>query len=275
MNEQDLRNAFERVLVASSPPPSMDPGRALDAAHSARSRRRASLVAAAVAVLVVGLGVGSAFALNPGLGRDIMMGAGKLLPQTEWGSEWPLGQTDRTATNGPQADRANKLLEELKGVVPPGYDAPQLKYPDSGSDMQRTQGQVASDKGTVPEVWEYMAQTPVRKDGKVGWLLVEVSTPNPRMPTEPCAVAKTFWGMGGECQVVDVKGLRVGVVQRNTSDRDSFDKWAAYRANDGQIVFVAQDDKYGGSGQPELDVPVFTEQQLAELATDPRFRVGG
>ncbi|MEV6241344.1 hypothetical protein [Lentzea sp. NPDC051838] len=273
MNEQDLRNAFEHVLVASSPPPSMDPGQALDVAHRARSKRRASLVGAAVAVLVVGLGVGSALAANPGLGRDIMMGAGKLLPQTEWGPEWPIGQTDRTATNGPQADRAQKLLDELKGVVPLGYDTPQLKT-RSGSDMQRTQAQVASDKGETPEIWEYMAETPMRKDGKVGWLLAEVSMPNRALPEEPCELAKTFWGMGGDCQVLDVKGLRVGVVRHNTSDRDQFDKWATYRAQDGTIVTIAQDDKYnGGDDYPELDVPVFTEQQLAEFAIDPRFRV--
>lgn len=268
MNEQDLKRAFEDV-VASSPPPSMDPGRALAVARKAQSRRRSSLVGAVVAVLVVGVGLGTAFALNPKGTTEYMTGAGPSSSSSSWAGEWPDGQTDRTAKNGPQADKANKLLEELKGVVPAGYDAPQL-----GGDMQRTQGQVASDKGQVPEVWEYMAQTPVRKDGKVGWLLVESSTPNPAMPTEPCALAKTFWGMGGPCQVVDVKGLKVGVVQSNPSGRDQFDKWAAYRAQDGQIVTIAQDDKYLGGGYPELDAPVFTEQQLAELATDPRFRVG-
>ncbi|MGW4210022.1 hypothetical protein ACWEIJ_18680 [Lentzea sp. NPDC004789] len=277
MNEQDLKRAFEDVVVASSPPPSMDPGRALDVARRARSRRRSSIVGALVAVLVVGVGLGSAFALNPKAAKDYMTGAGPS-SSSSWPGQWPDGQTDRTAGNGPQADRANKLLEELKGVVPAGYDAPRLKYQDprySGGDMQRAQGQVASDRGETPEVWEYTAETPVRKDGKVGWLLVESSTPNPRLPAEPCELARTFWGMGGQCQVFAIKGLRVGVVQRNTSGRDQFDKWATYRAQDGQIVTIAQDDKYLGGGYPELDVPVFTEQQLAELATDPRFRVGG
>jgi hypothetical protein len=273
MNEQDLKRAFEDVVVASSPPPSMDPGRALDAARKARSKRRSSTIGALVAVLVVGVGIGSAFALNPTAAREYMTGAG---PSSS--SSWPDGQTDRTARNGPQADRANRLLEELMGVVPAGYDAPRLKYQNplgSGGDMQRTQAQIASDGGQVPEVWEYTAETPVRKDGKVGWLLVESSTPNAALPTEPCALARTFWGMGGECQVRDVKGLKVGVVQRNASGRDQFDQWATYRSHDGQIVTIAQDDKYLGGGYPQLDVPVFTEQQLAELATDPRFRVGG
>lgn len=279
MNEQDLKRVFENVVVASSPPPSMDPDRALDVARKARSKRRSSIVGALVAVLVVGVGLGSAFALNPKGAKEYMMGAGpSSSSSSSWPGQWPDGQTDRTAHNGPQADRAQKLLDELKGAVPAGYDAPQLKYQDprySGGDMQGTQGQVASNKGEVPEVWEYMAQTPVRKDGKVGWLLVESSTPNPAMPDDPCALAKTFWGMGGPCVVVDVKGLKVGVVQSNPSGRDQFDKWATYRANDGQIVTVAQDDGYLGGGYPALDGPVFTEKQLAELATDPRFRVGG
>lgn len=278
MNEQDLKRAFEDVVVASSPPPSMDPGRALTLAHKARSKRRSSLVGALVAVLVVGVGLGSAFALNPKDAKDYMLGAGPSSSSSNaWPGEWPEGQTDRTAQKGPQADRANKLLEELKGVVPAGYDAPQLKYQApsyGGGEMQRTQGQVSSNRGESPEVWEYMAQTPVRKDGKVGWLLAEVSTPGPGLPADPCELARDFWGMGGECAVFDVKGLKVGVVQGNPSGRDQFDSWAAYQAEDGSTVTIAQDDKYLGGGYPELGAPVFTAQQLAELATDPRFRVG-
>ncbi|NKE58545.1 hypothetical protein FXN61_17650 [Lentzea sp. PSKA42] len=277
MNEQDLKRAFEDVVVASSPPPAMDPGRALDVARKARSKRRSSAVGALVAVLVVGVGLGSAFALNPQGAKEYMMGAGPS-SSSSWAGQWPDGQTDRTAKNGPQADRAQKLLDELKGVVPAGYEAPQLKYKDSkgySGDMQRTQGQVSSNRGDEVEVWEYMAQTPVRKDDKVGWLLAQVSTPNPALPDDPCALAKTFWGMGGECKVYDVKGLKVGVVQSNPSGRDQFDKWASYKAQDGSIVTIAQDDKYAGSGYPALDGPLFTEDKLAELATDPRFRVGG
>ena len=276
MNEQDLKRVFENVVVASSPPPSMDPVLALDVARKARSKRRSSIVGALVAVLVVGVGLGSAFALNPTAAKEYMMGAGPS-SSSSWAGEWPDGQTDRTAHNGPQAERAQKLLDELKGAVPAGYDAPQLKYQDpsySGGDMQRTQGQVASNKGDVSEVWEYMAETPVRKDGKVGWLLVESSTPNPAMPDDPCALAKDFWGMGGTCKVYDVKGLKVGVVQENPSGRDQFDKWATYRSNDGQIVTVAQDDSYLGGGYPALAEPLLSEEKLAELATDPRFRVG-
>jgi hypothetical protein len=275
MNEQDLKRAFQDV-VASSPPPPMDPGRALDVARKARAKRRSSLVGALVAVLVVGVGLGSAFALNPKGTREYLTGAGP--SSSSQAGAWPGGQSDRTATSGPRANQAQKLLDEVKGVVPAGYDAPPLKYQDpayGGHDMQKNQGQVESDPGQTPEVWKYTAQTPVRKDGKVGRLLVESSTPNPKMPADPCELARKFWSMGGPCKVYDVKGLKVGVVQSNPSGRDQFDKWATYRAKDGQIVTIAQDDKYLGGGYPELDAPLFTEQQLAELATDPRFRVGG
>ncbi|MFC3893223.1 hypothetical protein ACFOWZ_17260 [Lentzea rhizosphaerae] len=285
MNEQDLKRAFQDVVVASSPPPAMDPGRALDAARKARSRRRSSITGAVVAVLVVGIGLGSAFALNPTGTTEAIMGAGPSSSSSSSGSsssssstvQWPNGQTDRTATNGPQADRAKRLLVELKAVLPAGYEAPQLKYNDpsyQNLDMQRTQSQVMSNHGESPEVWQYWATTPVRKDGKVGWLNVEVSTPDPKLSTDPCALAKAFWGMGGPCQVYDVKGAKVGVVQSNPSGRDQFDKWATYLAPNGQLVTIAEDDKYLGGGYPELAGQVFTEQQLAELATDPRFRVG-
>jgi hypothetical protein len=281
MNEQDLKRAFQDVVVASSPPPAMDPGRALDVARKARSRRRSSITGAVVAVLVVGIGLGSAFALNPAATKEAMMGAG---PSSSSGSstsntvEWPSGQTDRTATNGPQADRANKLLTELKAVLPAGYEAPQLKFqaPEyQNGDMQRTQSQISSNRGDSPEVWVYWATTPVRKDGKVGWLNVEVSTPDTKLPKDPCGLAKNFWGMGGPCKVYDVKGGgKVGVVQSNPSGRDQFDKWAAYLAPNGQVVTIAEDDKYLGGEYPALAGQVFTEQQLADLAADPRFLVG-
>jgi hypothetical protein len=281
MNEQDLKRAFHDVVVASSPPPAMDPGRALDAARKARSRRRSSITGAVVAVLVVGIGLGSAFALNPTATTETMMGTGASSSSSSSTSsstvEWPNGQTDRTATNGPQSDRANRLLGELKAVLPAGYEAPQLRYQDpsyQNGPMQRTQAEVSSNRGQSPEVWRYWATTPVRKDGKVGWLNAEVSTSDPKLPTDPCALARTFWGMGGPCQVYDVKGAKVGVVQSNSTGRDQFDKWATYLAPDGHLVTIAEDDKYLGGDYPELAGQVFTEQQLAELATDPRFRVG-
>jgi hypothetical protein len=49
--------------------------------------------------------------------------------------------------------------------------------------------------------------------------------------------------MGGDCQVVTVGAVQVGVVVQPTGD-DRFDQWAAYRHPDGVVVFVAQSLKH-------------------------------
>ncbi|RDI27716.1 hypothetical protein [Lentzea flaviverrucosa] len=282
MNEQDLKRAFQDVVVASSPPPPMDPGIALGRAHKARSKRRASITGAAVAVLVVGVGLGSAFALNPQGTTDYLVGAGQSsssspgLPDTQWGEQWPVGQSDRTATNGPQADRGRQLLELARASVPAGYEAPDLKYTDPAmhGGMLRAQAQVSSDKGESPEIWQYTAYVPVRKDGKVGRLTVTVTTPNPSDPVEPCALVTRFKGGAGEgCKTYDVAGKQVGVVS-STSPGQNDATWASYRAAGGWTVTVAQEEEYPYAGYPVLDRQPFFGPELAALAADPKFLLG-
>ncbi|MFI6102120.1 hypothetical protein ACIA8G_41770 [Lentzea sp. NPDC051213] len=276
MNEEDLKRAFQNVVVASSPPPAMDPGIALDVARKARSRRRSSITGAAVAVLVVGIGIGSAFALNPKGAKEYMLGAGPSSSSSA-ANAWPDGQTDRTSHNGPQADRATKLLGELKAVVPAGYTTPKLKYlkPEyNGADMEMNQAQVASDKGDPAEVWEYLARVAVQKGDGVGSLVAQVSTPNPRASSDVCTISKEFWGIGGACKIVTAKGQQVGVTTSAAEDAP-FDQVATFRSPDGTTVTIGQDAEFSGSGHPALaaGTSVFNEEQLASLAADPRFLV--
>jgi hypothetical protein len=284
MNEQDLKRAFQDVVVASSPPPAMDPGRALDVARKARSKRRASITGAVVAVLVVGVGLGSAFALNPKGAQEYLTGAGPSssssrpgMPDTEWGKQWPVGQTDRTARSGPQADRAIELLDVVKQAAQArGYETPALKYgaPEyQNSEMLRTQAQVSSNKGEKPELWVYTATVPVRKDGKVGMLLAEVSTPNPKDPAEPCALARSFWGMrDADCKVRDVDGVRVG--DASSLEPGRVMSWMSYRAPNGWVVHLAQSAVYEGSGVPGFDVIPFGASDFATMVLDPKLRLG-
>lgn len=285
MNEQDLKRAFQDVVVASSPPPAMDPGRALDVARKARSKRRSSLVGAIVAVLVVGIGIGSAFALNPKETKDYILGAGSSSsnsnsktaePSTEWGDEWPAGQSDRTAHNGPQAARGVMLLEAIKGSAQAaGYETPALKYADPGGqygDMVYTQAQVESNKGEQPEIWLYTSYLPIRKDGKVGELVVVVSTPNPKSPTEPCALAKQFWGMSDAgCKVME--GTTVGYAM-SPSPNSNVDSWVSYRAANGWTVTIGQSKTYANSGYPAMDAQPFGINGLVKMVTDPKFLLG-
>lgn len=287
MNEQDLKKAFQDVVVASSPPPSMDPGRALDVARKARSKRRSSLVGAVVAVLVVGIGIGSAFALNPKGASEYMLGAGPSssskapFPDTQWGDQWPAGQTDRTAHNGPQAARGVELMEALKAVAQAnGYETPALKYQAKeyqNADMLRNQAQISTNKGEQPEVWEYTAYVPVRKNGKVGMLLAEVSTPNPKDPADLCALAKRFWGMtDSDCKLRDVEGKQVA--QASASSPEASDRglstWMVYRAPNGWTVTIAQGSTYNGGGYPPLDSQPLGMFEQEHAAVDPRFLLG-
>ncbi|SFR20598.1 hypothetical protein SAMN04488564_105275 [Lentzea waywayandensis] len=285
MNEQDLKRAFQDVVVASSPPPSMDPGIALDKAHKARSKRRASITGAAVAVLVVGVGLGSAFALNPQSTKDYLMGAGQSsssnpgspgMPDTQWGEEWPVGQSDRTATNGPQADRGTQLLNLAKASVPSGYDAPDLKYKDPSmyGGMLRAQAQISTNKGETPEVWEYTAYVPVRKDDKVGQLTVTVSMPNSRNQADPCVLANRVSGSADfSCKIYEVAGNQVGVASP-VNPAQGTATTASYRAANGWTVTVTQEEEYSYSGYPKLDRQPFFAPELAALAADPKFLLG-
>jgi hypothetical protein len=282
MNEQDLKRAFQDVVVASSPPPSMDPGVALGRAHKARSKRRASITGAAVAVLVVGVGLGSAFALNPQGTTNYLVGAGQSssskpgMPGTQWGEQWPVGQSDRTATSGPQADRGTELLNLAKASVPAGYDTPDLKYTDPTmyGGMLRAQAQVSSDKGETPEVWEYTAYVPVRKDDKVGRLTVTVTTPNPKRSTNPCVAANGMHGIAGaDCKIYEVAGNQVGVASPANPAQGNATT-ASYRAANGWTVTITQAEEYSNSGYPKLDRQPFFSPELAALTADPKFLLG-
>jgi hypothetical protein len=283
MNEQDLKRAFENVVVASSPPPSMDPGRALDVARKAQSRRRSSLVGAVVAMLVVGVGLGTAFALNPKGTTEYMTGAAASsssssagMPDTLWGDEWPVGQSDRTATNGPQADRGTQLLNLAKASVPAGYDTPDLKYKDPSmyGGMLHAQAQISTNKGETPEIWQYTAYVPVRKGDKVGRLTVQVSMPNPADPTDPCELSKRFQGQkDAGCKIYEVAGKQIGVASPARLDQ-SASNWTAYRAANGWTVTVMQEAEYSYSGYPALDGLPFLAPELAALAADPKFLLG-
>ncbi|MFJ5988677.1 hypothetical protein [Lentzea sp. NPDC092896] len=281
MNEQDLKRAFQDVVVASSPPPSMDPGIALDRAHKARSKRRASITGAAVAVLVVGVGLGSAFALNPQGTKDSLIGAGQSSSSnpaatgSQWGEQWPVGQSDRTATSGPQADRGTQLLNLARASVPAGYEAPDLKYKDPAmyGGMLRAQAQVTSNKGESPEIWEYTAYVPVRKDDKVGRLTVTVTTPNPKNAADPCAVNGVPDGAGSGCKIYEVAGNQVGVTSPVNPAQGNATT-ASYRAANGWTVTITQEEEYSYSGYPKLDRQPFFAPELAALTADPKFLLG-
>lgn len=276
MNEEDLNQALRDVIARSTPPPSMDPARALDQGRRARKRRTVTWAGVAVVPLVLGVGAGPALIANfPGNGSAEPMVAGGSsttpVPTTtrKTGDPWPEGQVDRTASAGPRADRAVTLLNELSSSVPPGFSTPDLKYPD-GRSMRWPQAQYASNDGER-DYWEYMATIPVQKDDRVGRLLVQSTTPDGKPATDPCKLAQKFRGRTGTCTIVDVNGKKVGVV--TTKGNADYDQWATFRHADGTVVHLAQAKKTDLPGQSSLTQPVFTSRRLAELATSPDFKI--
>lgn len=289
MNEEDLTEALHDVMVRSSPPPSMDPRRALDQARRVRRRRQVVWTGVAVVPLVAGVGVGPALVANylddqsanqpAASGTSTTRSVSTPTPQRttsvapttrKTGDPWPEGQANRTASAGPRVDRAMTLMRDLRSSVPPGFGTPDLKYPD-GRLMSSAQSQYASNDGE-PERWNYHASIPVQKDDRIGQVTVESTTPNGKPAMGPCTSALRFWDKTGHCIIVNVGGRKVGVVS-STTQRDYYDQAAFYRHDDGTLVVLSQVKKSDHPGRAPLIGPVFTSRQLAELATSAKFKI--
>jgi hypothetical protein len=267
MNENDLREALHTtVLVAPAPPP-MDSAIALGAGRRTVRRRRVAMAAAVAAVTFVAVGAGL-----PQLG-----GAAPFVPAaqpstppapsvTDPKPSWPAPQEDATAKSGPRAEQGQKVLDGILALAPSDYTTPGGE--SAGYPMRDRQAAIDG------PAWSYQARAALAKDGGTGLLLVEVHTKGNGLPAEPCALARTFWGMPGTCQVVRVGQAKVGVVVEPGADK-RLDQWAAYRYPDGTVVFAAQSRslKMGGAGLSPLAKEPLSVPQLAKVATDTRFRL--
>ncbi|SBT54897.1 hypothetical protein [Micromonospora narathiwatensis] len=280
MNGQELREALRHEMASVAPPPPLDTAAALGAARRARARRRtgwACAGSAAVVLAVAGVAtVGTA-------GAGIPAGAGGANPAPipgptgETAEPWPTGpdgrpQQDRTAKAGDRYEQGVRLLNELIAVVPDGYTVPENPAtPPVGEDPPRSSQAQFEEKANGIEVWSYTSAATVAKGDRTGRVLVKVYTHGNTLKTEPCALARQFWGMAGQCQVVTVGSAKIGVVVRPTIDR-RFEQWSAYRHPDGVVTFVAQSLFYGNPEQGLEELP-FTVPQLAALAMDERFHL--
>ncbi len=294
MNEDDLREALRTTLTTSPPPPPMASAPVVSAGRRA-VRWRTATTGAAAAVAVV---AASALVAGPVLDRGDGGGPGIAPAGVPSGAptagvpsaaptaartpapddtepSWPAGpdgkpQQDATARSGPRYEQGKRLQEQLLAVVPAGWTAPQGTTVD-GIPLRDHQAAVEE---IEKDVWGYLASVAVAKDGGTGRLLVEVHTKGNGLPAEPCALAREFWGMGGDCRVVTVDGRKVGVAGRPGSD-GGLDQWASYRHPDGIVVHVAQSrrDANAAGGRAPLTTLPLTADQLAALAVDQRFHL--
>jgi hypothetical protein len=312
MNEDELKNALHGAMVASSPPPPMDSGAALDAAQRAHRRRKAAWGGAVAGLSVVAIAVGAVLVPQltgggPGLqvggqGSSAEQGPSAERPRVTTASptppselpsvtavaptgasdtreQWPDGQTDRTATSGPRADKSVRVLNDLGSSLPVGLEA--VDKEPIGSDwygpMRYTQSQFADYYDGDKQVWEYMGTTPVVQKGSPGVakLWIQVNTKGNELSNigSPCEAAEQAWPIrGGTCRVEVVDGKKIGLVTASGAQTD-LEMLAIHKHEDGTVVFVGQASVFNRSGHPALGRQPFTQEQLLALAADPRFHL--
>ncbi|MFE9749203.1 hypothetical protein ACFYOT_30195 [Saccharothrix saharensis] len=314
MNEHELKSALQDVMVASSPPPPMSPEAALEHARRAHRRRQTAVGGGLAGLAVVAIAVGAVLVPNlTGGGSGMQVAGGQSAsapfvtptdgppsgtpwvtvtpppsgpprsgPPADTSTRWPSGQSDRTATNGPRAEKGVKLLNDLASSLPPGVkaeDRQRIGYADYGP-MTWRQAQFAEYAGDL-EVWDYEARTPVVITGEsgVGELSIQVETKgNTRLGDLVGCAAATRYAYpvaGGTCAVVDVGGKQVALVTGAVpnGDDNTMDSAAFYRYPDGTLVTVAYSSEFLESGHPALSRPALTGQQLAAIAADPKFHL--
>ncbi|TDC39294.1 hypothetical protein E1211_04730 [Micromonospora sp. 15K316] len=290
MNGNELRAALRGEMAAGHTPPPLSTAAMLGVARQARARRRTVWACAGSAAAVLALagvatantpgGVYSGPADNAPVGPSTKPAdsASAAAPTSkDSATPWPTGpdgrpQEDRTAQAGSRYDQGVRLLSEIVSVVPAGYTAPEDATGRPADAMPRRSHQAQfEERVDGVDVWSYMSSAALAQGERTGRLLVETHTAGNQLPSEPCALARGFWGMQGECQVVTVGAAQVGVVARPTVD-DRFDQWAAYRHPDGVVVFVAQGRRLDAN-EPALITLPFSLRELAGLAVDERFHL--
>jgi hypothetical protein len=309
MNETDLRRGLDDAVAAGSPPLALDSAGMLAHARRARRVRIAgvsagsSVLAAAVALGVVlalpggassgGVGAagqpgcqsaapspeGTATATKlgkdgkpvPGQPTDAPANAPSGAPACPDPSEteWPDGQTDRTARSGPHFQKGVELQQAATSLLPAGFEAV-LPY---------TQSQFDHYVGEV-QVWDTETILGARKAGHTGTVQVENFSADPTSARTPlCKIAANqFGGKPADCKTLSSGGKTV-VYFAYPADNDStqLEQWAAYRAPNGAITFVGQARTFTyqaqRNGRPLTALP-FTKSQLLALATNSRLGPG-
>ncbi|GAA0709006.1 hypothetical protein Drose_21570 [Dactylosporangium roseum] len=288
MTEDELRAVFRATVTTTVPPPPMASSAALTAGRRARRRRHITWLGAGTGTAAVLTAGALALGNLTGGGAPLEVGApapagsppalttAPVPEKSGWGT-YPSGSpmTDATAYEGPEHDRAIRLLDELLKIVPAGFDAPAGPALGTHGQPARTaQASLISEQG-APHRWQYLASAAVARDGKTGRVAVEVHPVTSGNTGEGCALTQYIWGVsGGRCHDVMVGPVKVGVTAAPT-DSSSL-QWAAFRQANGTVVFLGQSASLGFWPEGELaplPAPPLTEQQLAELAVDPRFDV--
>ncbi|GAB1509940.1 hypothetical protein [Actinophytocola sp. KF-1] len=297
MSEHDFREALRTTMDAVNPPPPMSDAPVLEAAYRDRRRRRTLWASAGTAAVVAAIAVGVVLvAPSKSDGSGVQVGGKPAPPPTtteevagssanapasgsaagkDTEETLPPGMTDRTQRSGPHYERGAELTVVLDEVLADaGFGTPGDLVGNgelAGAELKRNQANYDGKFDGV-ERWSYSAYTPATKGNGVGEVIAEVSTVTEQV--SGCALP-TMWGLEGECRELVVDGKKVAVADVADAHQEHVDQVAAYRYDDGTIVYIAQSLDFGFTDHPALAELPFTPEELAALAIDPRFKVTG
>jgi hypothetical protein len=281
MKEHELRDALRGAMATVTPPPPMSATSVMEGARRSRVRRRTIWAGAGSGLVAATVLVATAFIPgSPGQSRDAGGPGAAPNPGASKPGPWPTGpdgqpQEDRTARAGERYEKGATLFDRLLAMVPSGYTVPDRFR--NGTDIAPSRYHQAEFEDRIggTEVWSYLANLEVQQGERVGELMVEVYTAGNQLPTDPCALTLSLWGLRGDCEPVTVGTAQVGVVVRSTGDDRRLDQWAAYRHPDGVVVFVAQAARPVAAGEQQLGLTTlpFTGPQLAALATSEKLHL--
>lgn len=257
-----------------------------------------TIVAVVVAVVVIAVGVAIVRSRDGGASGDTAGAQPQATPSQVAGEppgliepadprtkfphpDMPLGPdglplVNGVVTSGPRYEQGARLLAELIAVVPAGYTVPATDSVPAGPDTTqaptpsiRTHLTTWVQKTAGIDVWSSTAELAVSAGPNTGMLTAMLVTPGaPAMDQDICAGLDPE--PNGSCQYVDVDGRQVMLIA--FTGQPSMQR-AAYTHPDGTIVSILQMQDGTLDGKNALPQPVFSTQQLVELAANDRFHV--
>ena len=279
MHDNDVRDLFARVVGEAGPLP-VSREEMVAAGRRARNHRRrwwaggvalAAVAAVAATTQVVPVPGASGTVSAPGTtGTPGNVSApGTVSARSPGVTKSPTGRAVSTIPEA-QQQRANQMLAALIAAIPAGYTTPAPgATPAAGRPLTR----YAQVEGWQQTGWLYLVGTEVYRDGKAGMVRVDSYTDyGPPGTNDPCAAAYQAAGSYDGCTVLTaVTGTPVAVSWRGGSGTVPREVRATWVADD-RAVSVEQGPGAQQPGFGMLTQPVFTDQELADLAVLPDFR---
>jgi hypothetical protein len=205
-------------------------------------------------------------------------------PADGGGTSTGPSSSDQTAGAGPQFERAKRLLETLRGMVPAGYT---VSRPPTEGEPTPTGTEGVPPPAAFQAVhdgrgfegwtgWYYDGYADLDRAGGTGTVGVKVWTQIPAWSANPCRLLERLYWVRGTCTVVTVAGKQVALSNRAPGNPPGgfdyrADQWAASRSPAGTVVMILQARHTFLPQTPALTSPVFSSARLAALAADRRF----